>query len=96
MIAARLERYAEAQQVIEPVLKFHRGLTARGKDNDDLNQRVELARALYVSALAAPGQKSSQLTEAAAILDGLPPAMRRQVSKVTLRDWIAEEQKRRS
>ncbi len=30
-IAARLQRYAEAQQIIEPVLKMHRGLYARGK-----------------------------------------------------------------
>jgi tetratricopeptide (TPR) repeat protein len=94
MVAARLERYAEAQQLIEPVLKFHRQLSAR-KDNDDLDQRVELARALYVSALAAPGQKSSQLTEASAILDGLPPTMRRQASIAVWRDGIGEEQKRR-
>ena len=93
MIAARLERHAEAQQLIEPALKFHRQLYAR-KDNDDLGQRVELARALYVSALAAPGQKSSQLTEAADILDGLPPAMRQQASIAVWRDWIAEEKKR--
>jgi tetratricopeptide (TPR) repeat protein len=95
MIAARLEKYAEAQQLIEPVLKFHRGLYARGKDNDDLSQRVELAHALYVSALAAPGQKTSQLAEAAAILDGLPPMMRRQISNTVWRDRIAEEQKAR-
>jgi tetratricopeptide (TPR) repeat protein len=94
MIAARLERYPEAQQLIEPVLKFHRQLYARS-DNDDLNQRVELARALYVWALAAPGQKSSQLTEAVAILDGLPAEMRRQASISVWRDWIAEEQKKR-
>src|SRR5450759_5393152 len=94
-IAARMERYAEAQQIIDPVLKFHRKLNARGKDNEDLSQRVELAQALYVSALAAPAQKTSQLTEAAAIVDGLPPAMRRQISITVLRDRIAEEQKTR-
>jgi tetratricopeptide (TPR) repeat protein len=94
-IAARMERYAEAQQTIEPVLKFHRGLYARGKDNDDLTQRVEFAHALYVSALAAPGQKTSQLAEAAAILDRLPPQMSRRISIAQLRDRIAEEQKTR-
>jgi hypothetical protein len=94
-IAARMERHAEAQQIIEPVLKLHRRLYARGKDNEDLSQRVELAQALYVSALAAPGQKTSQLTEAAAIVEGLPPAMRRQISITVLRDRIAEEQKTR-
>jgi hypothetical protein len=94
-IAARTERYTEAQQIIEPLLKFHRRLYARGKDNEDVTQRVELAQALYVSALAAPGQKTSQLTEAAAIMDGLPPAMRRQISITVVRDRIAEEQKTR-
>jgi tetratricopeptide (TPR) repeat protein len=95
MIAARLERYAEAQQVIEPVLRFHRELYARGRDNDDLTQHVEFAQALYVSALAAPGQKTAQLTQAAAILDGLPPEMRRQARNTLWRERIAEEQKRR-
>jgi tetratricopeptide (TPR) repeat protein len=94
MIAARLERYAEAQQIIEPVLKFHRALYAR-KDNEDLSQHVQFAEALYVSALAAPGQKASQLTQAAAIIDGLPPAMRRQISIAVWRERIAEEQKTR-
>jgi tetratricopeptide (TPR) repeat protein len=94
MIAARLEKYGEAQRIIEPVLKLHRGLYAR-KDNEDLGQHVEFAQALYVSALAAPGQKTAQLTEAAAILDGLPPAMRRQISIALWRDRIAEEQKTR-
>jgi tetratricopeptide (TPR) repeat protein len=95
MVAARLNRLAEAQKIIEPVLKFHRRLYARGKDNEDLSQHVELAQALYVSALAAPGQKTAQLTEAAAILDGLPPMMRHQISVTVWRDRIAEEQKTR-
>jgi len=94
MIAARQERYPEAQQIIEPVLKFHRGLYAR-KDNEDLSQRIQFANALYVSALAAPGQKASQLAQAAAIIDGMPPLMRRQISITVLRDRIAEEQKTR-
>ena len=93
-IAARLQRYAEAQQIIEPVLKLHRGLNAR-KDNDDLTQRVQFARALYVSALAATGQKTAQLTQAASVIDGLPPLMRRQISIAYLRGQIAEEQKAR-
>ena len=92
-IAARQERYPEAQQIIEPVVNFHRGLYTR-KDNEDLMQRVQFAHALYVSALAAPGQKASQLTQAAAIVDGLPAAMRRSISITRLRNDIAEEQKR--
>jgi tetratricopeptide (TPR) repeat protein len=94
LIAARLQRYTEAQQIIEPVLKRHRGLYER-KDNDDVTQRIQFAQALYVSAIAAPGQKSAQLTQAAAIVDALPPQMRRQLSVAYLRGQIAEEQKAR-
>ena len=93
-IAARQERLTEAQRIIEPVLKFHRDLYAR-KDNEDLSQRIDLAQALYVSALAAPGQKANQLTEAAALLDGLPSGLRQLRSTTRLRDSIAEEQKKR-
>jgi len=95
MIAARMDRYPEAQQIMQPVLKFHRDLYARGKDNDDTLQHAQFARALYVSALAAPGQRTSELAQAAAVLDGLPPAMRRLVSNARLRESIGEEQKTR-
>jgi hypothetical protein len=94
VIAARLERYGEAQKLIEPALKFHRELYAR-KDNDDLTQRVEFARTLFVSALAVPRQGASQLAQAAAILDGLPPEMRDLKSVSIWREQIAEEQKKR-
>jgi tetratricopeptide (TPR) repeat protein len=93
LIAVRLERSADAQQTIEPVVKFHRGLKTR--DHDDLSQHVQLARALYVSALATPGQRTAELTEAASLIDGLPPMMRRQTSVALWRDRIAEEQKKR-
>ena len=96
MIAARQGNFTEAQRIIEPVLKFHRGLHARGKGNDDLTQHVQLAQALYASALAAEGRKASQLGEAGAILDGLPSAMRGRISIALWRNRIAEEQKVRS
>jgi tetratricopeptide (TPR) repeat protein len=92
LIAARLQRYTEAQQIIDPVLKRHRGLYER-KDNEDVTQRIQFAQALYVSAIAAPGEKSAQVTQAAAIIDALPPQMRRQLSVAYLRGQIAEEQK---
>src|SRR5215470_3883441 len=93
-IAARLGRNAEAQQLLEPVLKLHHDLYAR-KDSEDQGERVEFANALYVSALAASEQKSPQLAQAAAIVDGLPPAMRRLISVTRLREQIAEEQTKR-
>jgi Novel STAND NTPase 1 len=94
MIAARQERYPEAQQLIDPVLKFHRELYER-KDNEDFLQRVQYASALYVSALAAPGQKSAQLAQAAAMIDALPPDMRQLISVTVWRERVAEEQKKR-
>ena len=92
MIAARLGQFAEAHKLVEPALKLHRDLYARG--SDDLSQRVQLARALYASALAGGAQRSASLKEAATLLDGLPPAMRQLVSTTLLRGWIAEEQKK--
>jgi tetratricopeptide (TPR) repeat protein len=93
LIAVRLDRSVEAQQLIEPVVKFNRELKTR--DHDDLFQHVQLARALYVSALASPAQRTAELNEAAALMDGLPPPMRRQISVALWRDRIAEEQKKR-
>jgi tetratricopeptide (TPR) repeat protein len=93
MIAARLGHSAEATQIIDPILKFHRGLYASG--NEDLSQHLELARALYASALVTPG-KSAQLAEAAAIIDRMPLEMRHLTSTSLIRDSIAEEQKARS
>ncbi|MGE5088899.1 MAG: hypothetical protein ACM3QY_07215 [Candidatus Levyibacteriota bacterium] len=91
MIAARLGRYAEARRLLEPVLQLHRGLYAR-KDNEDLTEHVEYARALYASALAGSPGKAAELKLAATLLDRLPPAMRSLISIGRLRAWIAEAQ----
>jgi hypothetical protein len=91
LIAARLGRDAEARRLIAPVLEFHRGLEAR-KDNEDLMQRVELAQTLYASALAGSARKAADLKEAAALIDGLPPAMRGLISVHRVRALIAEAQ----
>ncbi len=80
MIAARQDRLSEAQQLIEPVLKFHRELLAR--NSDDRSQHLQLAHgALRRRArVAESGRSAAQLAEAAALIDGLPPAMRRLIS----------------
>ncbi|MEO6929335.1 MAG: hypothetical protein ABI190_09230 [Casimicrobiaceae bacterium] len=93
LIAVRLGNAAEARDIIEPVLKFHRDLYARNKE--DRTQHVQMARALYVAASAGLGDRSQELREAAAILAGLPPQMVRSVSVGRLRDDIAVEQGRR-
>ncbi len=94
LIAARLQRYAEAQRIIGPVLKFQRALYER-KDNEDQTQHLQYAGALYVAAVAAPGQKPDQLAQAAAIFDGLPQQMRRMTRISYWRARIAEEQRAR-
>ena len=91
MIAARLERDAEARRLLEPVLELHRGLYAR-KDNEDLTQHVEFAQALYASALAGSPRKAAELKQAAALIDQLPPAMRGLISVRRMRAWIADAQ----
>jgi tetratricopeptide (TPR) repeat protein len=94
IIAARLGRDAEAQQLLAPALKLHRDLYARGPDNEDQTQRLEFAFTLYASALVSPNQSASQLAQAASILDGIPAAMRNLISTTRLREAIAEERKR--
>jgi tetratricopeptide (TPR) repeat protein len=91
MIAARLERYAEARRLIDPVLELHRELFARG-DNEDLTQHIEFAQALYASALARPGGNAAELKQAAALIDALPPAMRGLVSVGRIRASITDAQ----
>lgn len=91
MIAARLGRVAEAQRLLGPVLELQRGLYAR-KDNEDLTQHVEFAQALYASALAGSPQNAAELKQAAALIDGLPPAMRALISIGRVRASIAEAQ----
>ncbi len=89
MIAVRLGKQAEAREIVEPVLKFHRGLYVRNKE--DRTQHVQMARALYVAASAGLGDRSKELGEAAGILAELPPQMLRSVSVGRLRDDIAAE-----
>ena len=91
MIAAQLERYAEARQLIEPVLGMHRDLFARA-GNEDLTQHIEFAQALHASALARSPGRAAELKQAAALIDALPPAMRALISVARIRASIADAQ----
>ena len=92
-IATRLGRNEEARELLKPVLKLQSELSAR-KDNESMDQRIEFASALYVSALATPVQRSAQLAQASALIDSVPADMRRLISVSRLRDEIAEEKTR--
>jgi len=89
---ARLGRYEEARQSAEPALRFQRQLQSQA--NDDLSQRVQLAQALFATAVASGGRGYATLKEAAAYIDALPTPMRGLRSTMTLRRWIADEQRR--
>ena len=91
MIAARLGRNDEAHRLIDPVLDMQRKLHERN-DNEDQLQRIELAQALYASALAGSPRKAVALKEAAALIDALPPQLRAMISVRRLRADIAEAQ----
>jgi len=89
----RLDRQADAQALVGPVLKFERELSPR--NHDDPSQRAELAFALYVASAAGLGDATMQLAEASAIMNKLPPEML-QLRDIRLwRDRIADEQKKR-
>ncbi len=96
LLAAALARQGhlvDARQALEPVLKLHRELRARGSDN--LNQHFVMATAQFAAALAWPADAPARLSEAAAIIDAFPEEMRRRRTVAAVRDLVAQEQKRR-
>ncbi len=88
LVKVRLDRPDEARALIVPALAFQRDLARRNVD--DPSQRAALAAALYVTAIAGVGDRAAQLAEAAALMDKLPPEMKRLSVYATGRDRIAE------
>src|SRR5439155_1464244 len=78
----------ETRALIVPALAFQRDLARRNVD--DPSQRAALASALYVAAIAGVGDRAAQLAEAAALMDKLPPEMKRLSLYATWRDRIAQ------
>jgi len=89
MALAREGHAADAEQVISPVVKFHRELAAR--NHGDEWQHVEFASALYAQALADKRQRPALLKEAAALISGVPAEMRELHSVRLWRDRIRAE-----
>ena len=94
LVKVRINQPEEARALIVPALAFQRDLAKRNVD--DPSQRADLAAALFVAAVAGVGDRASQLAEAAALMDKLPPAMARLTYFATWRERIAEERKRRT
>ena len=91
---ARAGKVNDARATIEPVLSFQRSLLARGAE--DVDQRWQLAMALYVAALASPPQATALLSEAKSIIDKLPPAVLKRKSVSRVRGWITAEMGQKS
>jgi hypothetical protein len=88
IVLARLGQQAEAQQLIRPVMDFHRGLAAMQHDNQTV--KLEFIEALYASALANPARSAALLDEAQSLFSTLSPEMRALRSAAYLRARIAE------
>jgi len=93
LVYARLNRPEDAQKLIGPALKFERELSPL--NHDDPFQRFELAVALYIAAVAGQGDHAAQLLEANALMEKLPPEMRRLKDVAIWQERIAEERTRR-
>jgi hypothetical protein len=91
LAVARQGRTAEAARTIAPVVGFLRQLAAR--NHGDRWLALELARALYVQALAEPARRVVLLSEAAALVEGLPAALRALHDVRQWRERIAEAQR---
>ena len=90
---ARLGRVEEARKLAAPALAYEREISPRNRDDE--NQRLELAIALYAAAVAGLGDSDAQLAEANALIEKLPPDMRRLKSTAFWQQHVAEERARR-
>jgi tetratricopeptide (TPR) repeat protein len=93
LLRAQAGQREEARAMIEPVLAFERDLATRNVD--DPTQRLELAAALCAAAITGTGDPGAQLKEASALMDGLPPAMKRMSYAAFWRNCIDEAPGRR-
>lgn len=87
---ARLGRLADARVALEPATAFYRQLPGDVSEAEWARERH--ARLRLAEALAYPDRARTKLAEAAALIDGLSPDLRRYASMVRLRNEIALEQ----
>ena len=93
LVLARLGRTEEAQKLAAAALKFERDLAVRNRDS--AGQRLELAQALYVAAVAGLGDANAQLAEADAIMKKLPVEMQKLRNVAIWQERMTEERARR-
>ncbi len=83
----RLGRVADARGLIEPEVKFERGLA---KENQgDVTQHLELAQTLYVESLTDKAHAASLQREARALIEALPPEFARLRSTARWRKLVS-------
>jgi hypothetical protein len=86
MALARQGKLREAAQVIDPVVSEEEKDLAN--DHGDIWIPYELARALYAQSLAEPAKRATLLERAAALLQGLPPPLRKLHDVRQWRQWV--------
>ena len=88
----------EARQALQPALEYYRTERERGAAGVTFSR--DFAYALYVSALVEPGDAAGRargktaLSEAAALVEGLPDEARRLADLRTVSGWIDAQRKR--
>ena len=92
MALARQGKLREAAQVIDPIVSQEEENLAG--DHGDIWIPYELARALYAQSLAEPAKRAALLERAAALLQGLPPPLRKLHDVQQWRQWVLSTGKR--
>jgi hypothetical protein len=82
------DKIAEAAEVINPVVKFHRELVAR--NHGDQFEPTELASALYAQALTDKVHRTALLQEATQLIDSVAPETRGQHDVRQMRERIQQ------
>jgi hypothetical protein len=86
MAVARQGRTAEAEALIEPVVKFQRELATR--NHGDKWLPLELAWALYARSLAEPAHAAEARAEATRLIAGLAPEIAHLHDTRNLQSWL--------
>jgi tetratricopeptide (TPR) repeat protein len=88
MALIKQDKIAEAAEVINPVVKFHRELAAR--NHGDQFEPTELAAALYAQALTNQGHRVALLQEATQLIDSVAIEVRNQHDVRQMRERIQQ------
>jgi tetratricopeptide (TPR) repeat protein len=86
---ARQNRLAEARDMVQPIVAFHRKLPDHARN--DMKRQLQLAGALHAQGLAVPAEARAAFAEAMRILDALPPEVAKLRTVVRARERVRED-----